>query len=104
MDPFWTASILCLSSHELKNPKDSKRIQKNQEDSKKFKKIQKDSKRGQKIPKGSITLKMVLVFKLKKLVSPPPPLYKIKELEAPQQSWLGGLKMYALNSSNSLRL
>ena len=76
-----------MSLHEHMYPKDSNEIKKNPKYSKKFQKIPetskknsknfqnipKYSKRVQKIPKGSIALKIVKSFKLKKLMGPPCP-------------------------------
>ena len=54
-----------------KIPKESKRFQKNQRDSKRIKEIPKESKRSKKNPEDEAN-------KLKKLISPPPPLQQSK--------------------------
>ena len=70
-----------------------------QENSKEFLKHlrnPKDSKRVQKIPKNSIALEIVKAFKVKKTnVTSPLPFHRtIKELEMPQQSWQGHQKKF----------
>ena len=78
--------ILKQSKRFQKNPKDSKRIQKIPKESKRFQKNQKESKRFQRNQKDGAN-------KLRKLISPPSTAWRFKELEAPQQSWLGCLKI-----------
>ena len=66
----------------------SKKFPKNLKNSKKIKKIQKESKRLERLH----TTQNGWGIQAQKANFPPPPSPRIKELEAPQRSWLGRLK------------